>query len=285
MVLDSLRRYFRYSIRAGIAFILLFGMLWSMPAQAQVDPDSVLQLGDYDNPTMQELLNVTEHFEYKVSYGFITLGYISVDVLGDSLYNGVETYHLRTVIRSAKGLPFVGDEENHYNSLMAPGDSLPYTMVFWTDNLDEGIRNETRYEFDHQKEIVYTYEEGEPIDTLDTKEPASSGHIVFYLSRLFAGGPKPYHIPIYISHEEGSLSSWGNQETEMREYKAFTRPIPTYRMEGKADVKGPFGFSGKFTSFFAADELRVPLEAHVKVWIGSVKVRLTKYEIQRTPIK
>jgi hypothetical protein len=163
---------------------------------------------------------------------------------------------------------------------MAVRDSLPYTMVFWTDNIDEGIREETRYEYYHEEGVVHTFEEGEPIDTLTIEQPASSGHIVFYLSRLFAGGPKPYEIPVYIEHEEGGLKSWGNMKIHEREYPAFKEPIPTYKMDGKADVNGPFGFSGRFTSFFAADRLRVPLEAHVKVWIGSVKVRLTGYEVK-----
>ncbi|MGM0588552.1 MAG: DUF3108 domain-containing protein [Bacteroidota bacterium] len=247
---------------------------------AQKNPQTVLELGPYQPPTMEELLNSQEYFEYEVRYGFIKLGNIEVEILGDSLYRGKRTYHLRTIIRSAPGLPFVGEEENQYHSLMAVRDSIPYTMVFWTDNVDENIYEETRYEFYHDRGVVHTFEEGEPVDTLDIQQPASSGHIVFYLSRLFAGSTTPYNIPVYINHEEGWLKSKGDLSIDKREYRAFSSPIPTYRMDGKADVRGPFGFSGRFTSFFAADRLRVPLEAHVKVWIGWVKVRLSKYELK-----
>jgi len=66
----------------------------------------------------------------------------------------------------------------------------------------------------------------------------------------------------------------------MRSYEAFDEDIETYMSEGRADINGPFGFRGKFKSWFSTDDLRIPVEAHVRVIFGNVKVRLISYERQ-----
>jgi len=253
--------------------IFCFVLLAFGSARAQ---DS-LQYNSEKQPTMEDLLRVHEKFEYEVRYSFFKLGTIYVEVVGDSLYHGVHTKHLLTVIKSNPGIPFVGKEENRYHSLFVPGDSLPHTEVFWTDNVDENEFGDTRYIFDRKKNLVYGFDHDEPQDTLALQEPASSGHIVFYLSRLFAGAARSFKIPIYIDFKKGYLSAESGKKVYKRKYDAFDHPIDTYFMEGNADVNGPFGFSGKFKAWFATDDLRIPVEAQVKVWLGHVKVKLTKY--------
>lgn len=233
-------------------------------------------------PTMEKLLSVKEDFVYKVTYGFFTLGKIKVETVNDTTYNGKDCFYLKTVIRSNKSIPLIGTEINRYGSFVEVADSLPRTLQFWFDNVDENIMKETNYFFDRDQGKVFTYEMDEPVDTLDLEDPASSGHIVFYLSRLFAGTVQPYDIPIYIEHEKGRLRAESNPKTDMREYEAFDRPIPVYKSDGFADVNGPFGFSGRFKSYFSADEWRIPLEGHVKVWLGYAKIRLIEYS--REPI-
>lgn len=233
-------------------------------------------------PSMEELLSVNEKFVYNVTYGFFTLGKIYVETVYDTTFQGKECFYLETEIRSNHSIPLIGREINRYGSFVEVADSLPRTLQFQFDNVDEDIMQETRYFFDRDSRQVFTFEMGEPVDTLELEEPASSGHIVFYLSRLFAGTVKPYDIPIYINHEKGGLRAESDPHVEMRKYEAFDKPIPVYRAEGYADVDGPFGFSGRFISFFSADKWRIPLEGNVKVWLGYAKVRLIKYS--REPI-
>lgn len=216
-------------------------------------------------PTMEKLLSVDEKFVYNVTYGFFTLGKIYVETVYDTTFQGQNCFYLKTEIRSNHSIPLIGREINRYGSFVEVADSLPQTLQFWFDNVDEDIMQETRYFFDHDSKQVFTYEMGEAVDTLELEEPASSGHIVFYLSRLFAGTAEPYDIPIYINHEKGRLTAESNPRIEKRKYEAFDKPIPVYKAEGYADVDGPFGFSGRFMSYFSADEWRVPLEGNVKV--------------------
>ncbi len=263
-----------------LSFLLLGGLHDSRPPD-NISPDiQSTTTGPQveDTPDIGVLLNANEKFVYNVKYSFFTLGKIYVEILGDSLYRGRKTYHLKTSIESNPSIPFMGREINQYNSLMFVADSTPRTAVFWTDNVDEKIYNETRYVFDRDSGRVYTFEKESARDTLELEEPASSGHMLFYFARIFAGSPQPYRIPIYIDHEKGYLRAENSKKMDTREYEAFAKPIKTYLTTGHADVNGPFGFRGDFKAWFAADPLRIPVEAHVKVWLGNVKVRLIKYE-------
>ena len=65
----------------------------------------------------------------------------------------------------------------------------------------------------------------------------------------------------------------------MRNYAPFDAAVETYLSEGTTDnIDGPFGFSGNFRAWFLADDLRVPLEARVKVLFGNAIVRLIEYK-------
>lgn len=229
-------------------------------------------------PTKQMLVDARETFEYEVKYGFLTLGWIDVELLADTTYNGEQVHHMRTRIRSNRKIPFVSTSIVNYENLFSFDERGFYSHEFWRDDIHEEEYDKSRVVFDRDAGEVRFFEEGEPTDTLDLEEPASGGDIVFYYSRLFAGIEEDYKIPVYIEGEKSYITAKSSPHTETRSYEAFDEPIETYRSDGSTDADGPFGFSGEFRSWFATDDLRVPLEAHVKVIFGNVKVRLISYE-------
>lgn len=229
-------------------------------------------------PTTEMLMDVRETFEYEVRYGFFTLGWVDVELLPDSTHEGERVHHIRTRIRSNNKIPFVGTRIVNYESLFSHSDTTFYAHEFWRDDIHDEIYDKLRVDFDREEDLVYFFEEGEPTDTLDLVEPASGGDIVFYYSRMFAGIEEPYELPVYIEGEKSTLTASSSPKTDMRRYDAFDEKVETYYSEGTTDADGPFGFSGKFKSWFMTDDLRIPLEAHVKVIFGNVKVRLISYE-------
>lgn len=227
---------------------------------------------------MQMLVDAREIFEYEVSYGFFTLGWIRVELLPDSTFNGEHAYHMRTTMRSNSKIPLIGTSIVNYENLFQFNEKWPYSFLFWRDDIHDEEYNRYRIEFDRDSSLVHFFERGEFMETLELVEPASGGDIIFYYSRMFAGIDEPYKLPVYIENELGHVESVSSGRTEKRSYDAFEDEIETYRSDGIADINGPFGFRGKFTSWFATDDLRVPVEAHVRVIFGNVKVRLTSYE-------
>ena len=258
---------------------ILGGLTFPSAVYAQ---DSLLTYEHPDRPpTMEELLEWKEVFTYKVKFGFFKLGEVKTTIIRDTTYQGQKIWWLRTVITSNSGIPFVGEEENHYNTYMVETDSTPYTKLYWRDNLDEDEFEAEVYEFDYEKEKVYISENMSPVDTLSLTEPSSSGQLIFYYSRLFAGTNQDYRLPVYLEREKGYIDATNSTKGEMRDYEAFEDPVKTYFSEGDADIDGPFGFRGKFKAWYIADDLRVPAEAHAKVWLGNVKVQLIDYKKER----
>lgn len=254
--------------------LLLLLFLVSAPLRAQ----DGMTFDRSEPPTMEMLVEAGEVFEYEVSYGFFTLGWVDVELLPDTTYNGEPVHHMRTRIRSNRRVPFVGTRIVNYENLFGYTDEWLYSYEFWRDDIHEDEYDRVRIVFDREEEEVRFFERGEPADTLDLEDPASGGDIIFYFSRLFAGSDEGYELPVYIEGEKGWVTASNSSETEMRSYDAFDDEIETYKSEGEADIEGPFGFRGRFRAWFATDDLRVPVEAHVRVIFGNVKLRLINYE-------
>jgi len=251
--------------------LLISTMGFSQTAAPQTDQN-------FPPPNTSEILKWHETFTYEVRYSFFKLGQVKVEVVGDTLYNDNSSWYIRTIITSNSGIPFVGKEENWYNSIFMETDSLPKSQLYWRDNVDEEEYEDIRYEFNQADMKVYAREEDGSRDTLDLEPYGSSGQMSFIISRLFAGTETLVQLPLYISLERGYLTITNTKQMEEREYKAFEEPVMTYYSTGQTTVEGPFGFRGDFKAWYLADSLRVPLEAHVKVWLGNVRVKLIDYK-------
>lgn len=230
-------------------------------------------------PTLQELYQYKETFKYEVKYGFLKLGWVEVTLLPDTMYQGKVHKHLHTIIRSNPKIPLVGNEIDHYHSLFYENeDGLPVTTIYWKDNIDENIYEDIVYQFDREAGKVYYKEEDNTRDTLDLEEPATAGHVIFFFSRLFAGSDQPSTLKVYVGKKKGAIHFQNPTEVETRKYAAFDKPVQTYLTRGTTEnIAGPFGFSGDFRAWFLNDELRVPLEARVKVFLGNAIIKLIEY--------
>lgn len=230
-------------------------------------------------PALEDIFSVKETFRYEVKYGFFKLGWVKVELLSDSVYKGKKHKFLLTEMESNSSIPFIGKELDRYYSLFFVNeDGLPVESLFWKDNMDEEEFKEIIYTFDREQDFVHYKEDDGTRDTLDLEEPATSGHIIFYFSRLFAGSEKDFKQPVYVSKKKGYLYGKNSPKKEERNYEPFDSPIMAYRMNGSTEnISGPFGFSGDFRAWFLNDDLRVPLEARVKVIWGNVIVRLIEY--------
>lgn len=230
-------------------------------------------------PDISKLKHVEERFTYEVRYGFLRLGNVSVYLKGDTVYQETDAIHMVTEMVSNRRLPIIGYKEAHYHNLLAFNDTIPYGLRFWQNSMHRDLTERYVYEFDYPGGNVYSFEEGEPVDTMDLDRPADSGPAVMYYARLFAGTDHRTSYPIYIDHEKSQVRMHFTSRKESYDSPAFPdEDVQAYYMSGNAEFEGPFGFSGDFTAYFKDDELRIPLEARVSIWLGSVRVRLVEYE-------
>lgn len=252
--------------------IVLLSFFYSLSVFAQTTSPN--------QPILDDLFSVKETFRYEVKYGFFKLGWVEVSLLSDTLYNGKLHKHLFTKIESNSKIPFMSKEVDHFHSLFYENeDGLPVTSIYWRDNIDEGKLKDIIYKFDRENGVVTYKEEDDTQDTLKLEEPATAGHIIFYFSRLFAGGGVDHKMPVYVTKKAGSITFKNPAKLEKRKYAAFDKPVHAYLTSGTTEnIEGPFGFSGKFRAWFMDDDLRVPLEARVKVILGNAIIKLIEYK-------
>lgn len=264
----------------GMFLFPVAGLSQSLSAESPVLHPK--DLGIFDEaiqpaPSLSDVISLNEEFLYHVSYGFFHLGEVRVMLNKDTVYNGKPAMLFENRMKANASLPFVGYKEEHFKSFLTWDGSTLREEYFFVNDLDDEIEKKYEYFFDYEAQKVFTREEGLPKDTLALKEGASGGDIIFMISRPYAKEGGNYFMPVYVNFKQGPLTAQTKKLGEKRSYKAFTEPISTIRSEGVANFEGPFGFSGKFISWFANDSTRIPLEAHAKVWIGNVKVRLERY--------
>jgi hypothetical protein len=84
-----------------------------------------------DPPTMEMLLEAREVFEYEVRYGFFTLGWVDVELLPDTTYNGQKAYHLRTTMRSNSSVPLISKSIVNYENLVNAQVTRNGRAILW----------------------------------------------------------------------------------------------------------------------------------------------------------
>jgi hypothetical protein len=265
------------SIRFYRWLICLFLLLLVNQFKAKAQSDS---LKNIPPPSIKELWHTKERFQYSVKFGFIRIGTVTLELMPDTVFDGLKCRYVRTIIKSNPAIPFIGNKEKHFNSLMVKNDTVPYTLMYWTDDVAAKHMKTEVYHLDYRKSMVYTFLNGKPADTLDLTSPSICGPAYFYLTRVYAGTDKQITTPIYIDQKEDKIVMDNSSEIEDIKSPAFPDDkVKSFVSRGRAGFDGPFGFSGRFTAWYAADSLRVPVATNVKVWLGNVRVRLIKYEL------
>jgi hypothetical protein len=257
----------RFTLFGGALLILLVAA--TLHSLAQRAPRS--------QPTMPSLVKAKEQLIYSVHYGFLTLGEVILEEVRDTLYQGKKAHYSRTIIRSNPSIPFVGRKERHFHSIFAHNDTIAYGLNFWTDSVHDNEYFDSRYIFDYEKGKVFIFEFEEPTDTLALDGPADSGPTLHLITRLYAGMNAKRTYPIYISNEKGDVEMTYTSRIDQISTEAFSGPVSAYYSFGNANLKGPFGFSGAYKAWHMTNDSRIPLEAHVRVWVGNVKVKLKSY--------
>lgn len=278
MSFTSLKSLLLYLFWTGILFQAGVREGVAQNTRGPVDPESILTYEGAQPPDLKTQLALDEFFIFEVHYGFINLGTVEVEWKRDVEWEGESFYQLDMTIKSNPSFPFVGDHRVVYSSLFQIENGQLRDRRFWRDDLHDNEFDRVLVEIDREADEVRFFERGEALDTLNIVEPATGGSLIFFFARTFVESTEPYLLQVYTENERFQVTASGSDEVEMRSYSAFTKPIPTYLSAGTTNIKGPFGFSGDFKSWFSTDDMRVPLEAEVRIFLGKVKVKLKHYE-------
>ncbi len=257
-----------------ILFLLIIYLITGINLYAQC-PESTIP-----PPTVEELWNTREFFEYSVHYGPFHLGTVTVEVRPDTMYNGKDYRYVEAIIKGNPKLPFVSKKEQVFSSLMAHNDTIPYDVLYWKDDLEKNEKKNEIYHLDYNKGKVFVSIKGQPEDTLSLNEPSVCGPAYFFYTRIFAGTNKHLKVPLYVNVEKNYITM--DNTTTVENINCSIYPgghILTYTSSGNASFDGPFGFKGYYRAWYAIGHMKIPVQAYLRVWLGNVKIRLVKYTV------
>jgi len=219
-----------------------------------------------------------EELVYNVRYGFIDLGQVRIRTVRADRAGGSLVYEGKGIIDSYPKVPFV-DLHAVYESRI---DSAVYSRGFVGRQKDNGRWDVARYTFDYPagRVLIATGVDDSTVakrDTLEVRTPYQDGLSLFYYARakLFSGAT--VNVPTIIKEQKVNTTINFRAEHASVDLDAVDYPVDVVRFDGNMDFVGIFGLTGAFEGWFSNDDARVPIQAKMKVLIGSVTVELMKW--------
>jgi len=259
----------RQRARAALLPVLLSALAAFTPAvvRSQAQP-----------PPPDRVFVEGEELVYNVRYGFFDLGQVRIKILG-SVHDGPSlAYDGKGYIDSYPKVPFV-DLHAVYESTI---DTGMFSRKFVGKQKDNGQWDVSRYDFGYpeQRVLIEVGNHDSVIvkrDTLSISTKYQDGLSLFYFARakLFSG--EKLNIPTLIKEQKVSTYIDFKGEHASVDLDAVDYPVDVVRFEGNMDFVGIYGLTGGFEGWFSNDDARVPIQAKMKVIIGSVTVELMKW--------
>nr|BCX00551.1 MAG: hypothetical protein KatS3mg041_0597 [Bacteroidota bacterium] len=223
-----------------------------------------------------------EELAYRVRWGPLTLGWITVRLHGDTLFEGRTVRHASTEIRSVPAVSALVNISGVYHSYLEELDGLVRSRYFWSREQDRGDSVLSEYRFDYLRGRVLTIRRslrgGVEERAFPLRGRGQDGISVFYFTRLVAGGQRRYDEPTWVSYRFGTTEIEPTAGLSVVRVPAVPYPVAAWCLRGVAHFEGLLGFKGPYEGWFSADEARVPLRARLSVIVGYVQVELIAWK-------
>ncbi len=224
-----------------------------------------------------------EELTYKVKWAFIRLGTLRLFISDTLRINNQKVFHIKCYIDSNPTLFFVS-----YHTVAETFFSKDLEVHYFTYiEEDEGITYQAEYRLDHSKGLVTI----ELTDTSNADHKISKvtpfsgkvqdGTSLIYYARAHAGKTEIDTVKYLADDGQDNVTIHFQGKGDSLKVGAFKNKLPTYYLEGQVYNKGMAGLSGDFKGWFSADSKRLPLKAKMKVFIGSVSLKLEEYKIKK----
>lgn len=234
---------------------------------------------------VDSVMQVDEDMTFEASYLFLKLGSVRFQVLERTMYDSIPAYHLRALIDSYSGIPFV----NFHAAYDTYADARKLTFLFYSRKQKDGDRwvyTATSLDSSGKNIEWEQFRDGKSVKRV--KMPCDTSYtngvsFVYYFRRTCrnSGGKEmSLEIPIVDDTVRSKVYLTINEKREPCDVSAFDFPLEAQRLSGHINFVGTFGITGTFVGWMATDSSNMPLKAKVKVILGSIIVQLK--EIKRS---
>jgi hypothetical protein len=218
-----------------------------------------------------------EELVYEVSWTFFRLGTIRLQTSGD--------YSAVAYVDSYENLPFVDLHAVHFTWM----DSTFYSRACRSIEKegDEWHGLDYVYDFPARRLTVEETARKDPrtpphrrttLDTLRLQDTSFvDGVSIGYFPRKLIHTGTPVEVPTVLYGKLGKTRFDFLNKRTTTSIDALDHPVRVVEIDGSTTVKGIFGMTGGFRSWFSDDSAAVPIKGRLKVLLGEVEVELVKW--------
>ncbi|MCO6465353.1 MAG: DUF3108 domain-containing protein [Bradyrhizobiaceae bacterium] len=221
-----------------------------------------------------------EELTYRVSYLNITLGTVRTVVEPFTQLDGKKVAKVKIYIDSHPNIPFVS-LHSVYESWIDTTGAFSYKFNANT-RIDDNTWDFDQYLFDYagKKATIEKWRNKEKVNSssFELLKKYNDGSSLLFAARALLYAGKSYKVPTVIMEKAVStvINFAGNRAKT--EIDACDYPIKTVYLNGDANWTGVYGLTGRFEGWFADDDSRIPIQAKMNVYVGSVTIELQKWK-------
>jgi tetratricopeptide (TPR) repeat protein len=220
-------------------------------------------------------IDLDEHLDYKVKYGFITLGWVNVRVAGKKIINGREVFHIIFFVNSNTAFDFLISLHHIYESYVDAYTLAPIQSRLFTPN--EKFYKLRTYYYDYSQNHFDAFLVGFDGRFNRVQKPmpkmAHDGMSLLYYARGLVSNQANDTMTVIIDEEY----KWTTIEylNEREEIEIKDEDINAIKIFAQAKFSGIAGMNGDAWGWFSPDRRSEPLEGKIKIILGYITV--TKY--------
>ncbi|MGA9363277.1 MAG: DUF3108 domain-containing protein [Bacteroidota bacterium] len=223
-----------------------------------------------------------EELQYKVKWSFFRLGTVFIRTQRDTSSVDSALYRVTMNIESNPSLFFVKVHDKN-ESLISIADVM--SRVYFGKHCKGDGCNEIHFEYDGvHRRAFYSEKYAEKdkpmcMTIIEDASPYVDGPSLLFFARCHSGSGKVLHVPTMNGGVIRNTVLNFTGPLEEVEIGAFDQPIRTRKYTGFMDWEGgtSAGLSGEFTGWISDDEAAIPIQAEMKVILGSVHLELEKW--------
>jgi len=216
---------------------------------------------------------------YEVKWSFIRLGTLRMEIGDTTRFNGIPVHSVRFFIDSNPMLFFV----NMHSSFESLIDDDFRLHIFYADEHIDGVYYKTEYRFNYPDTLIHiTMTDVEDTTHTIYKELPLEGSIfdgtsMITYARAHCSTPHQDSLMMLYEAKLGKVAIKFHKK-----YKKITiknkQKLETIFLDGTLMLKGIAGVTGPFKGWFSRDHQHIPLMAELKVFVGSVKLKLESWK-------
>jgi Tfp pilus assembly protein PilF len=215
-----------------------------------------------------------EEINYKVTYGFITLGWVNVRVGQPDSIDGKTVYPVRFFLNSNPDFSMMISLNQMYESYIDAETFNAIRTNVYTPGDDNYLAKAYQFKYDQNMLLAYIIHADGRFEKIRKLLPsqAQDGVSMLYFARGLVSNKSKGKTTVVIDEEY--KFGYINYLNESEEIEINGEDVNSLKIFARADFSGVAGMNGDAWGWFSEGPDYVPLEGKVSIILGSITVTL-----------